>query len=41
MILKVCKVIKGQFLRNRFPDLNYTIFLLMVLALDLVYYYHY
>lgn len=34
MILKVCKVIKGHFLRNRFLDLNYTVFLLIVLVLS-------
>lgn len=33
MILKVYKVIKGHFLRNRFLDLNYAIFLLIVLVL--------
>lgn len=41
MILKVLEVIKGHFLRNRFLDLNCTIFLLVFLALDLTYYYHY
>lgn len=34
MILKVCKVIEGHFLRNRFLDLNYTVFLLIVLVLS-------
>lgn len=33
MILKACKVIKGHLLRNRFLDLNYAIFLLIVLVL--------